>query len=187
MCLRGGRAARCSAIGSCPNDRRSTFDELVGTECTRVGRFSANQETIQATRCSDRLTATSFMLSVYVYPLFFWCDLDASCRPKDQTALPTIVSPLVQRQDKGHFAPSISCPTQKQEACDCLPHSKFARQSPASCPVMTTPSTTAAKSLPSEKRHDERLIQTLRDFQRSQPPNRRCFDCNEMVAETRVA
>uniref|UniRef100_A0AAV1T3V3 Arf-GAP domain-containing protein n=1 Tax=Peronospora matthiolae TaxID=2874970 RepID=A0AAV1T3V3_9STRA len=42
---------------------------------------------------------------------------------------------------------------------------------------------TTAKSVPSEKRQEERLIQKLRDFQRSQPPNKRCFDCNEMMPQ----
>lgn len=32
-----------------------------------------------------------------------------------------------------------------------------------------------------EKRQEEKRIKELRDFQRSNPANRRCFDCNEMV------
>lgn len=32
-----------------------------------------------------------------------------------------------------------------------------------------------------EKRQEERRIKELREFQRSNPVNRRCFDCNEMV------
>lgn len=32
-----------------------------------------------------------------------------------------------------------------------------------------------------EKRQEERRIKELREFQRSSPANRRCFDCNEMV------
>lgn len=32
-----------------------------------------------------------------------------------------------------------------------------------------------------EKRQEERRIKELRDFQRSTPANRHCFDCNEMV------
>uniref|UniRef100_M4B197 Arf-GAP domain-containing protein n=1 Tax=Hyaloperonospora arabidopsidis (strain Emoy2) TaxID=559515 RepID=M4B197_HYAAE len=42
---------------------------------------------------------------------------------------------------------------------------------------------TTTKSVPTEKRQEERLIQKLRDFQRSQPPNKRCFDCNEMMPQ----
>ncbi|KAF1790924.1 Arf GTPase activating protein [Phytophthora cactorum] len=40
-----------------------------------------------------------------------------------------------------------------------------------------------AKASPSEKRQEERLIQELRDFQRSNPSNKRCFDCNEMMPQ----
>ncbi|KAL4152324.1 hypothetical protein PRNP1_009257 [Phytophthora ramorum] len=40
-----------------------------------------------------------------------------------------------------------------------------------------------AKATPSEKRAEERLIQDLRDFQRSNPANKRCFDCNEMMPQ----
>ncbi|EGZ27978.1 hypothetical protein PHYSODRAFT_258326 [Phytophthora sojae] len=39
-----------------------------------------------------------------------------------------------------------------------------------------------AKSSPTEKRLEERLTQELRDFQRSNPANKRCFDCNEMTS-----
>ncbi|OWZ23522.1 hypothetical protein PHMEG_0001589 [Phytophthora megakarya] len=35
----------------------------------------------------------------------------------------------------------------------------------------------------SEKRQEERLVQELRDFQRSNPTNKRCFDCNEMMPQ----
>ncbi|KAG1703220.1 hypothetical protein DVH05_008131 [Phytophthora capsici] len=40
-----------------------------------------------------------------------------------------------------------------------------------------------AKASSSEKRQEERLIQELRDFQRSNPANKRCFDCNEMMPQ----
>ncbi|KAF4047139.1 putative GTPase activating protein for Arf [Phytophthora infestans] len=40
-----------------------------------------------------------------------------------------------------------------------------------------------AKASPSEKQQEERLIQELRDFQRSNPSNKRCFDCNEMMPQ----
>ncbi|KAE9350987.1 hypothetical protein PF008_g6169 [Phytophthora fragariae] len=40
-----------------------------------------------------------------------------------------------------------------------------------------------AKSSTSEKRLEEKLIQELRDFQRSNPTNKRCFDCNEMMPQ----
>ncbi|KAK1948396.1 putative ADP-ribosylation factor GTPase-activating protein AGD14 [Phytophthora citrophthora] len=44
-----------------------------------------------------------------------------------------------------------------------------------------------AKASPSEKRQEERLIQELRDFQRSNPANKRCFDCNEMMPHREFA
>ncbi|GAB9468108.1 hypothetical protein Gpo141_00005434 [Globisporangium polare] len=34
-----------------------------------------------------------------------------------------------------------------------------------------------------EKRQEEKRIKELRDFQRSNPANRRCFDCNEMMPQ----
>ncbi|KAJ0403890.1 hypothetical protein ATCC90586_002606 [Pythium insidiosum] len=34
-----------------------------------------------------------------------------------------------------------------------------------------------------DKRADERRIKELRDFQRANPANKRCFDCNEMAAQ----
>jgi hypothetical protein len=37
-----------------------------------------------------------------------------------------------------------------------------------------------------EKRQEERRVKELRDFQRSTPANRRCFDCNEMVRSSGV-
>ncbi|CEG44892.1 Predicted GTPase-activating protein [Plasmopara halstedii] len=40
-----------------------------------------------------------------------------------------------------------------------------------------------AKGPISEERQEERLIQDLRDFQRSIPANKRCFDCNEMMPQ----
>ncbi|KAG7401893.1 hypothetical protein PHYBOEH_009473 [Phytophthora boehmeriae] len=41
----------------------------------------------------------------------------------------------------------------------------------------------AKSSSANEKRQEERLIQELRDFQRSNVTNRRCFDCNEMMPQ----
>jgi hypothetical protein len=38
-----------------------------------------------------------------------------------------------------------------------------------------------ASSAANEKKQDERRIKELRDFQRSNSANKRCFDCNEMV------
>ncbi|KAF4323743.1 hypothetical protein BBO99_00000833 [Phytophthora kernoviae] len=41
----------------------------------------------------------------------------------------------------------------------------------------------AKSSSANEKHQEERLIQELRDFQRSNVTNRRCFDCNEMMPQ----
>lgn len=38
-----------------------------------------------------------------------------------------------------------------------------------------------AKSSPTEKRLEGGSPRKLRDFQRNNPANKRCFDCNEMV------
>ncbi|CAI5725433.1 unnamed protein product [Peronospora effusa] len=40
-----------------------------------------------------------------------------------------------------------------------------------------------ANLLPSEKLQEERLIRKLRDYQRANQPNKRCFDCNEMMPQ----